>query len=135
MIVPADDLMESTVTALLGIFRKLSIVSALVVGWLIVLLLFVGWLIFAYDKAEAMGFIAYVKTSVAVVDMPLEALDIGAVLRLIFAAISAVFALILMVFTIPMFIFVYANVGYGKLIERLNRPKEEESTEAGAPGA
>ncbi len=122
-------------TALLGIFRKLSIVSALVVGWLIVLLLFVGWLIFAYDQAEALGFIDYVKSSVGVVNQPLEALDIGSVLRLIFAAISAVFALILTVFTIPMFVFVYANVGYGKVTERLNRPKEAAETEPGPAGS
>ena len=62
-------------SALLGIFRKLSIVSALVVAWLIVLLLFVGWLIFAYDQAEALGFIAYVKSSIGVVNKPLETLD------------------------------------------------------------
>jgi hypothetical protein len=123
------------VTALLGIFRKLSIVSALVVGWLVVLLLFVGWLIFAYDQAEALGFIDYVKTSMGVVYKPLEALDIGSVLRLVFAAISAVFALILMVFTIPMFVFVYANVGYAKLLERLNRPKEASEAETGAAGS
>ena len=122
-------------TALLGIFRKLSIVSALVVGWLIVLLLFVGWRIFAYDQAEALGFIDYVKSSGGVVNQPLEALDIGAVLRLIFAAISAVFALILTVFTIPMFVFVYANVGYGKVTERLNRPKETAETEPGPAGS
>lgn len=121
--------------ALLGIFRKLSIVSALVVGWLIVLLLFVGWLIFAYDLAESLGFIDYVKSSVGVVNKPVEALDIGSVLRLVFAAISAVFALILTVFTIPMFLFVYANVGYGKLIERLNRPKEATEAETGAAGS
>jgi hypothetical protein len=123
------------VTALLGIFRKLSIVSALVVGWLIVLLLFVGWLIFAYDQAEALGFIDYVKSSVGVVNQPVEALDIGSVLRLVFAAIAAVFALILSVFTIPMFVFVYANVGYGKAIERLNRPKEAAETEPGTAGS
>jgi uncharacterized membrane protein YhdT len=123
------------VSALLGIFRKLSIVSALVVGWLIVLLLFVGWLIFAYDQAEALGFIDYVKFSVGVVNKPVEALDIGSVLRLVFAAISAVFAVILSVFTIPMFLFVYANVGYGKMIERLNRPKEAAEAETGAAGS
>ncbi len=118
-------------SALLGIFRKLSIVSALVVAWLIVLLLFVGWLIFAYDQAEALGFIAYVKSSIGVVNKPLETLDVGSVLRLVFAGISAVFAVILTVFTIPMFVFVYANVGYGKLIERLNRPKEVAEAEPG----
>lgn len=117
--------------ALLGIFRKLSIVSALVVGWLIVLLLFVGWLIFAYDQAEALGFIDYVRASVGVIGKPVELLDIGAVLRLVFAAIAAVFTLILTVFTVPMFVFVYANVGYGKLIERLNKPKESTEAEAG----
>ena len=122
-------------TALLGIFRKLSIVSALVVAWLIVLLLFVGWLIFAYDQAEAMGFIDYVKSSVAVVYKPAEALDIGSVLRLVFAAIAAVFAVILTVFTLPMFVFVYANVGYGKAIERLNRPKESTEADPGAAGS
>ena len=121
-------------TALLGIFKKLSIVSALVVGWLVVLLMFVGWLIFAYDQADAMGFIDYVKSSVGVVGKPMDALDIGSVLRLVFAAISAVFAVILTVFTIPMFLFVYANVGYGKLVERLNRPKEAPEGEAGAAG-
>jgi len=121
--------------ALLGIFRKLSIVSALIVAWLIVLMLFVGWLIFAYDQAEALGFIEYVKTSVAIVNAPAEALDIGSVLRLVFAAISAVFAVILTVFTIPMFVFVYANVGYGKAIERLNRPKEAAATDADAAGS
>ena len=123
-------------SALLGIFRKLSIVSALVGGWLVVLLLFVGWLIFAYDQAEALDFIDYVKSSVGVVYKPVEALDIGSVLRLVFAAISAVFALILVVFTIPMFAFVYANVGYGKLIERLNRPKETaDEAETGTAGS
>lgn len=122
-------------TALLGIFRKLSIVSALIVGWLIVLMLFVGWLIVAYDQAEAMGFIDYVKSSVGVVYRPVDELDIGSVLRLVFAAIAAVFTLILTVFTIPMFVFVYANAAYGKLIERLNRPKEAEGTEAGADAA
>ncbi len=118
--------------ALLGIFRKLSIFSALVVGWLVVLLLFVGWLIVAYDQAEALGFIDYVKSSIGVVYQPVEALDIGSVLRLVFAAIAAVFALILTVFTIPMFVFVYANAGYARLIERLNRPKEAAAPEAGA---
>ena len=123
-------------TALLGIFRKLSIVSAMIVGWLVVLLLFVGWLIFAYDQAEAVGFIAYVKSSVGVINKPLEALDIGAVLRLVFASIAAVFAVIVIVFTLPMFAFVYSGVGYGKLIERLNKPKDAaEAPEAGAAGS
>ena len=117
-------------TALLGIFRKLSLASALIVGWLVVLLLFVGWLIFAYDQAEAFGFIAYVKTSMAVIGKPLEAIEVGAVLRLIFAALSALFALILCVFTLPMFVFVYANVAYTKLVERLNKPKESAEAQA-----
>jgi hypothetical protein len=120
------------VTALLGVFRKLSIASALIVGWLIVLLLFVGWLIFAYDQAEAFGFIAYVKGSIAVIGRPLDAIEVGAVLRLVFASLSALFALILCVFTIPMVVFVYANVAYTKLVEKLNKPKEGGEAEADA---
>lgn len=119
-------------TALLGIFRKLSLASALIVGWLVVLLLFVGWLIFAYDQAEAFGFITYVKASMAVIGKPLDAIEVGAVLRLVFASLSALFALILCVFTLPMFVFVYANVAYAKLIDKLNKPKESAEGEADA---
>lgn len=121
-------------TALLGIFRKLSIMSAMIVGWLVVLLLFVGWLIFAYDQAEAFGFIGYVKSSIGVINKPIEALDVGSVLRLVFASIAAIFAVIVSVFTLPMFAFVYSGVGYGKLVERLNKPKEAETPEAGTAG-
>lgn len=122
-------------TALLGLFRKLSIASALIVGWLIVLLLFVGWLIFAYDQAEAWGFINYVTSSIAIISQPPEALDVGSVLRLAFASLSALFALILCVFTFPMFAFVYTNVAYGKAVEKLNKPRETVDAEAEVPGA
>lgn len=117
---------------LLGVFKKLSIVSALIVGWLIILLLFVGWLIFAYDQADAFGFIAYVKTSISVINKPLGALDVAAGLRLIFAVIAAIFAVIVCVITLPMFSFVYLGAGYTKLVEKLTKRKENPEAEAGA---
>ena len=121
--------------ALLNIFRKLSIASALIVGWLIVLLLFVGWLIFAYDQADAFGFITYVKGSMSVIYKPLDALDVAAVLRLVFAILAAVFAVILCVITLPMFAFVYLGAAYGKITEKLAKRKETSETDAAAPPA
>ena len=117
---------------LLGVFKKLSIVSALIVGWLIILLLFVGWLIFAYDQADAFGFIAYVKNSMSVINKPLGALDVAAGLRLIFAVLAAIFAVIVCVITLPMFSFVYLGVGYTKVVEKLSKRKESPDAEAGA---
>ena len=121
--------------ALLSVFKKLSIVSALIVGWLIVLLLFVGWLIFAYDQASAFGFIAYVKGSMSVIYKPLDALDVAAALRLVFAVLAAVFAVILCVITLPMFAFVYLGAAYGKITEKLAKRKEVPEAEDGAPPA
>jgi hypothetical protein len=120
------------VETLLNIFKKLSIASALIVGWLIVLLLFVGWLIFAYDQAEAAGFIAYVKTSMGVINKPLDAIDVAGGLRLIFAVLAAVFAVIVCVITLPMFSFVYLGAGYTKLIEKLTKRKETPEADPGA---
>lgn len=118
--------------ALLNIFKKLSIISALIVGWLIVLLLFVGWLIFAYDQAEAFGFIAYVKSSLSVINKPLEALDVAAGLRLVFAALATIFAVIVCVITLPMFAFVYLGAAYGKVVEKLSKRKDGSEPESGA---
>lgn len=109
---------------LLGVFKKLSIASALIVGWLIVLLLFVGWLIFAYDQAEAFGFIAYVKTSMNVINKPLDAIDVAGGLRLVFAVLAAGFAVIVCVITLPMFTFVYLGAGYTRLVEKLTKRKD-----------
>jgi hypothetical protein len=120
------------VEALLNIFKKLSIISALIVGWLIVLLLFVGWLIFAYDQAEAFGFIAYVKSSLSVINKPLEALDVAAGLRLVFAALATIFAVIVCVITLPMFAFVYLGAAYGKVVEKLSKRKDGSEPESGA---
>jgi hypothetical protein len=120
------------VEALLSIFKKLSIASALIVGWLIVLLLFVGWLIFAYDQAEAFGFIAYVKSSMSVINKPLDALDVAAGLRLVFAVLAAIFAVIVCVITLPMFAFVYMGAAYGKIIEKPSKRKEGAEPESGA---
>ena len=117
---------------LLGVFKKLSIVSALIVGWLIILLLFVGWLIFAYDQADAFGFIAYVKNSMSVINKPLGVLDVAAGLRLIFAVLAAIFAVIVCVITLPMFSFVYLGAGYTKVVEKLSKRKESLDPEAGA---
>ena len=118
--------------ALLNIFKKLSIASALIVGWLIVLLLFVGWLIFAYDQAAAVGFIAYVKSSMSIISKPLDALDVAAGLRLVFAVLSAIFAVIVCVITLPMFAFVYLGAAYGKIVEKLAKRKEGDDAEPGA---
>ena len=118
--------------ALLNIFKKLSIISALIVGWLIVLLLFVGWLIFAYDQAEAFGFIAYVKSSLSVINKPLEVLDVAAGLRLVFAALATIFAVIVCVITLPMFAFVYLGAAYGKVVEKLSKRKDGSEPESGA---
>ena len=118
--------------ALLNIFKKLSFASALIVGWLIVLLLFVGWLIFAYDQAEAFGFIAYVKSSMSVINKPLDALDVAAGLRLVFAVLAAIFAVIVCVITLPMFAFVYLGAAYGKIVEKLAKRKEGDDAEPGA---
>ena len=118
--------------ALLNIFKKLSIISALIVGWLVVLLLFVGWLIFAYDQAEAFGFIAYVKSSLSVINKPLEALDVAAGLRLVFAALATIFAVIVCVITLPMFAFVYLGAAYGKVVEKLSKRKDGSEPESGA---
>ena len=118
--------------ALLNIFKKLSITSALIVGWLIVLLLFVGWLIFAYDQAEAVGFIAYVKSSMSIVNKPLDALDVAAGLRLVFAVLSAIFAVIVCVITLPMFAFVYMGAAYNKIVEKLAKRKEGDEAESAA---
>ena len=123
---------ELAVEALLSIFKKLSIASALIVGWLIVLLLFVGWLIFAYDQAEAFGFIAYVKSSMSVINKPLDALDVAAGLRLVFAVLAAIFAVIVCVITLPMFAFVYMGAAYGKIIEKPSKRKEGAEPESGA---
>jgi hypothetical protein len=120
------------VEALLNIFKKLSIISALIVGWLVVLLLFVGWLIFAYDQAEAFGFIAYVKSSLSVINKPLEALDVAAGLRLVFAALATIFAVIVCVITLPMFAFVYLGAAYGKVVEKLSKRKDGSEPESGA---
>ncbi len=117
---------------LLGVFKKLSIVSALIVGWLIILLLFVGWLIFAYDQADAFGFIAYVKNSMSVINKPLGTLDVAAGLRLIFAVLAAIFVVIVCVITLPMFSFVYLGAGYTKVVEKLSKRKESPDAEAGA---
>lgn len=117
---------------LLGVFKKLSIASALIVGWLIVLLLFVGWLIFAYDQADAFGFITYVKTSMSVINKPLDAIDVAGGLRLIFAVLAAVFAVIVCVITLPMFSFVYLGAGYTKLVEKLTKRKENTEADPGA---
>jgi hypothetical protein len=119
------------VEALLNIFKKLSIASALIVGWLIVLLLFVGWLIFAYDQAAAFGFIAYVKSSISIINKPLDALDVAAGLRLVFAVLSATFAVIVCVITLPMFAFVYMGAAYGKVVEKLSKSKEGAEPEPG----
>jgi hypothetical protein len=120
------------VEALLNIFKKLSIISALIVGWLVVLLLFVGWLIFAYDQAEAFGFIAYVKSSLSVINKPLEVLDVAAGLRLVFAALATIFAVIVCVITLPMFAFVYLGAAYGKVVEKLSKRKDGSEPESGA---
>lgn len=117
---------------LLNIFKKLSIISALIVVWLIVLLLFVGWLIFAYDQAEAFGFIAYVKSSMSVINKPLDTLDVAAGLRLVFAVLAAIFAVIVCVITLPMFAFVYLGAAYGKVVEKLAKRKEGVEPESGA---
>lgn len=117
---------------LLGVFKKLSIASALIVGWLIILLLFVGWLIFAYDQADAFGFIAYVKNSMSVINKPLGTLDVAAGLRLIFAVLAAIFAVIVCVITLPMFSFVYLGAGFTKVVEKLSKRKESPDAEAGA---
>ncbi len=116
---------------LLGVFKKLSIASALIVGWLIVLLLFVGWLIFAYDQADAFGFIAYVKTSMNVINKPLDAIDVAGGLRLVFAVLAAGFAVIVCVITLPMFTFVYLGAGYTKLVEKLTKRKETPEADPG----
>lgn len=116
---------------LLGVFKKLSIASALIVGWLIVLLLFVGWLIFAYDQADAFGFIAYVKTSMSVINKPLDAIDVAGGLRLVFAVLAAGFAVIVCVITLPMFTFVYLGAGYTKLVEKLTKRKETPEADPG----
>jgi hypothetical protein len=120
------------VEALLNMFKKLSIISALIVGWLVVLLLFVGWLIFAYDQAEAFSFIAYVKSSLSVINKPLEALDVAAGLRLVFAALATIFAVIVCVITLPMFAFVYLGAAYGKVVEKLSKRKDGSEPESGA---
>jgi hypothetical protein len=120
------------VEALLNIFKKLSIASALIVGWLIVLLLFVGWLIFAYDQAAEFGFIAYVNSSMSIINKPLDALDVAAGLRLVFAVLSAIFAVIVCVITLPMFAFVYLGAAYGKVVEKLSTRKEGAEPESGA---
>jgi hypothetical protein len=119
------------VETLLGVFKKLSIASALIVGWLIVLLLFVGWLIFAYDQADAFGFIAYVKTSMSVINKPLDAIDVAGGLRLVFAVLAAGFAVIVCVITLPMFTFVYLGAGYTKLVEKLTKRKETPEADPG----
>jgi hypothetical protein len=119
------------VETLLGVFKKLSIASALIVGWLIVLLLFVGWLIFAYDQADAFGFIAYVKTSMNVINKPLDAIDVAGGLRLVFAVLAAGFAVIVCVITLPMFTFVYLGAGYTKLVEKLTKRKETPEADPG----
>jgi hypothetical protein len=96
------------------------------------LLLFVGWLIFAYDQAEAFGFIAYVKSSLSVINKPLEALDVAAGLRLVFAALATIFAVIVCVITLPMFAFVYLGAAYGKVVEKLSKRKDGSEPESGA---
>ena len=101
-------------------------------GWLIVLLLFVGWLIFAYDQAAEFGFIAYVKSSMSIINKPLDALDVAAGLRLVFAVLSAIFAVIVCVITLPMFAFVYLGAAYGKVVEKLSKRKEAAEPEPGA---